>query len=212
MNQREKTRILKLYNQISFPGSFSSTKKFRHSLRENANIEISERALKSILEDDLFHKMTRVRPKNPIQRPIVLNSVVVSAQVDTAFIQLRVPRTLAQRKQRYPFQKSEDVIINHNFILILDILSRFCYAKPIPKEVNKDTLKTALNKLFEEGMPKFNILKCDADPSLLKLKGFLANKSVFLFVKRHSAPLSFSTPTKKSMDFFTFIMHICIKK
>ena len=81
MNQREKTRILKLYHQISFPGSFSSAKKFRHSLRENASIEISERALKSILEDDLVHKMMRVRPKNPIQRPIVSNGVGVSARL-----------------------------------------------------------------------------------------------------------------------------------
>ena len=33
-------------------------------------------------------------------------------------------------------------------------------------------------------MPRFNVLKCDADPSLLKLKGFLAKKGVYLLVKR----------------------------
>ena len=81
MNQKEKHRILKLYNQISFPASFGSARKFRRSLRDHANIEISEKALNSILQEDLAHKMSRVKPKNPNQRSIVANSVGVSAQV-----------------------------------------------------------------------------------------------------------------------------------
>ena len=64
------------------------------------------------------------------------------------------------------------------------MLSRYCYAKPLPQEINPNTLKKVFNELFDEGMPKFNILKSDADPSLLKIKGFLSEKSVFLFVKR----------------------------
>ena len=38
--------------------------------------------------------------------------------------------------------------------------------------------------MLEEKMPKFNTLKCDADPSLLALKGYLAQQGIYLSVKR----------------------------
>ena len=54
--------------------------------------------------------------------------------------------------------------IKENFILILDVLSRYCYAKPLPQEINPNTLKKVFNELFDEGMPKFNILKSPCYP------------------------------------------------
>ncbi len=81
MNQREKNKIIRLYNKASFPASFSSPRKFRQSLRENADIDISERLLKSILQEDLAFRMSRIKPRNPVQHRVVSNSVGVSAQV-----------------------------------------------------------------------------------------------------------------------------------
>ena len=115
MNQREKNRILKLYNTPSYPGSFCSARKFRHSLLQNENINISEKALNAILQEDLVFKMTRVRPRNPNQRPIVANSVGVSAQVDTTFIELSLPKTKVGKKERYPFRKGKKTLKKISF-------------------------------------------------------------------------------------------------
>ena len=83
MNQKEKNKIIRLYNKLSFPASFSSPRKFKRSLLENEGIEIGERALRKILEDDLSYKLSKVKPRNPNRRQIVANSVGVSAQVFT---------------------------------------------------------------------------------------------------------------------------------
>ena len=85
MNQREKNRILWLYNRLSFPASFASVKKFKKSLLDNEGISITEYALKKILDKDLANKFSKVKPRNrnpeKKYRQIVADSVGVSAQV-----------------------------------------------------------------------------------------------------------------------------------
>ena len=82
---------------------------------QNENINISEKALNAILQEDLVFKMTRVRPRNPNQRPIVANSVGVSAQVDTTFIELSLPKTKVGKKERYPFRKGKKTLKKISF-------------------------------------------------------------------------------------------------
>ena len=89
-------------------------------------------------------------------------------QVDTGFIHNTIPRTLEEKKKN---PELKEKVKKFYFILILDVLSRYIYAKPLPEQINKTTLKKAFDELLEEKMPNFNVLKSDLDPSLLKIKG-----------------------------------------
>ena len=85
MNQREKNRIISFYNNPSYPASFSSPLKFKKSLKENSGIDVGIGELKKILQQDLAFKMSRIKPRNPVQQRVVANSVGVSAQVELLF-------------------------------------------------------------------------------------------------------------------------------
>ena len=100
---------------------------------------------------------------------------------------MRVPRTLEERKRN---PQGKDRVIKHFFILVVDCLSRFCYGKPLPEQINQNTLRKAFNEMFLEKMPNFNVLRCDADGSWWKIRGYLAQKGVFLFLKRGRRSLS----------------------
>ena len=118
-SQREIKKIRKYYSLPSFPASFTSTKKFRKALKDRLGIDIGIRELEDILYKDLAYQMSKVRPKNPTQRKIVANSVTVSAQVDTGFIHLKVPASLAEKNK-----EGAPKIVDHKFLMVIDILSR----------------------------------------------------------------------------------------
>ena len=69
-------------------------------------------------------------------------------QVDTGFIHNTIPRTLAEKKKNPELKEKVK-----KFILILDVLSRYIYAKPLPEQINKTTLKKAFDELLEEKCP-----------------------------------------------------------
>ena len=83
MNQREKNYIISLYNNPSYPASFSLPLNFKKSLKENSGIDVGLGELKKILQQDLAFKMSRIKPCNPVQQRMVANSV--SAQVELLF-------------------------------------------------------------------------------------------------------------------------------
>ena len=152
--RRDVQKILKYYKSPFFPASFSSAKKFKHALKERLGIEIGLRELEDILDKHLSYEMSKVRRKNPNTRRIVSNGVTISGQVDTAFVHLKIPRTLAQ-KQKDPEGVSK--ILEYNFLMIIDVLSRYIYCAVLPKNINKDTLEEAFGKLLNgpQKMPRF---------------------------------------------------------
>ena len=67
-SHRDIRKILKYYRTPSFPGSFSSARKLRHALKERLGMEIGLRELEDILDKDLSHQMSKIRPLNPNKR------------------------------------------------------------------------------------------------------------------------------------------------
>ena len=64
MRQTQKNKILQLYKDISFPGSFSSPKRFSKELLIHKGIKISEREMRKLLHEDLMYQMSYIKPKN----------------------------------------------------------------------------------------------------------------------------------------------------
>ena len=108
VSRRDVRKILKAYKTPWFPGSYSSPQKFIKGVRERLRIDVGLRELKDILEKDLAFQMSKVKPLNPNKRRIVSNSVTVSAQIDTGFIHLKIPKTLKEKKKilRVPLRYS----------------------------------------------------------------------------------------------------------
>ena len=155
-SSREVTKILKSYRTPSFPGSFSLVQKFRHALRDRLGIDIQLGELKDILEKDLSYQMSKVRKKNPNQRCIVSNGVTISGQVDTCFINLKIPRNQAEKSKN---PNGSEKVLEYYFLMVIDVLSRFIYSAVLPKEINKKSLKKAFEVLLDgpQKMPRFEL-------------------------------------------------------
>ena len=153
-SRREIRKILRYYRTPSFPASFMAAKKFRHALKERLGIDIGLRELEDILEKDLSYQMSKVRGKNPNKRRIVSNGVTISAQVDTAFIHLKIPRNLAAQKKN---PKGSARILDYKFLATIDVMSRYIYCTSLPQKINKETLKQAFDVLLKgpQKMPRF---------------------------------------------------------
>ena len=67
----DEKRILRLWNSPSFPGSFTSARRFKEELKKHAGIEIGQKMLENILNKDLAYQMSRTRVKNPHKKRII---------------------------------------------------------------------------------------------------------------------------------------------
>ena len=80
--------------------------------------------------------------------------------VDIVHLDLKKILSLEERKlQGKSKNQNKHTTTNYKFLLVIDVMSRYLYATPLPKNVNKVTLKQAFEKLFKEGMPHFMILR-----------------------------------------------------
>ena len=73
------------------------------------------------------------------------------------------------------------------FMAVLDLHSRFLYTEIVPQgRVNRESIQLVFSRMFKyQNMPKFSILRCDKDRTMLSLKNnFFARHNILLMVKR----------------------------
>ena len=79
-------KILKHYYTASFPGSFQGVEVFRKSLKTNADISISHRALRRVLKSSLSYQVNIKKPKKFKTRALYSKGVYQESYTDPIFI------------------------------------------------------------------------------------------------------------------------------
>ena len=163
-----KKKILKKYYSLKFPGSYQGIAVFRKSLKDNANIDISHSALRRILKSSLPYQVNIVKPKKFKTRKLYSRGCWIESYCDPIFI---------------PY-KEDGKTKNFIALVVVDVHSRMCYATKLSR-VNPKILKLAFNRLFKDGMPKFDIIRVDRDKSLNKLANtYFAKQDILLLARR----------------------------
>ena len=147
LSRKEVKEIISHYRNPEFPGSFAGALKFKHALKEHLGINVKQRELQNILDKDLAYNMEKVKKKSIHNRRIVANGVGISAQIDVGRIHLKID----------PSKKGTSKTLDYYFLMVIDIMSRFIYCLELPVNINKNTLKSALETLLNgsQKMPRF---------------------------------------------------------
>ena len=82
--------------------------------------------------------------------------MTISGQVDTCFINLKIPRNQAEKSKN---PNGSEKVLEYYFLMVIDVLSRFIYSAVLPKEINKKSLKKAFEVLLDgpQKMPRFEL-------------------------------------------------------
>ena len=154
-----KKRILKNYYSLKYPGSFQGISVFRKSLKENSGIEIGYSALRRILKSSLPYQVNVVKPKKFPKRANYSQGVWIQAFCDPIFIPY-IPKT----KKNDQAQKYKNFLA----LIVVDVHSRYMYSTKLGS-INPEALKNGFTRLFNNGMPRFSVIRIDKDKSLNKL-------------------------------------------
>lgn len=153
--------ILKLWRDVDFEGSFSGVKTFQVLLKLNKNIDVSERRLYTILQNDPLFVMHQRGKKRISRRFYNLDYYGELVQSDLAFM-------FEHNKYKY-------------FVVVYDCFSGKVFAEAI-KDKTSDTVKHSLIRLlnkFETPITKF---ECDQGTEFNKFKQYCKeNNIIFKF-------------------------------
>ena len=162
-------KILKHYYTASFPGSFQGVEVFRKSLKTNADISISHRALRRVLKSSLSYQVNIKKPKKFKTRALYSKGVYQESYTDPIFI---------------PYQDGGQAK-RFMALIAVDAHSRMVYSTTLT-EVRPSALKAGFSRLFKNGMPEFPIIRCDRDASLNTLARPYFSKLGILLIPRRS--------------------------
>ena len=179
-------KVLHSYYDLQFPHSYGGLRSFFNAFREAyPRIKISFTAMKHILQSDVIYQTHKVRPSGFLDRSIYSLGTGIEAYIDTAAT--RFGETHA--KTMY-------------WLIAQDIFSKFCYTTYIPEgpKINTETMTKALQRLFRQGLPKFNIVRSDLDSVFAACKPLFAKRGSLLQVRRGEHFLSILDSTIKQFE------------
>ena len=76
------------------------------------------------------------------------------------FINVRTPLSLKEYRKIRNKSKKKRILgptTEHQFLLIIDVLSHYLYGCEIKGDVNETNLRNSFDQLFREGLPRFMV-------------------------------------------------------
>lgn len=135
----DEQRILSLWKDITFPGSFRGIKTFQALLKLDKNIDISEKDLLRILKKEPFYLIHQLKPTRFKTRPYITHNYGELIQADIA----------------YMFSDTPDQF--KYFLLVIDVFSAKLFVEVL-KNKDAKSVSNALENIFKRfGAPIFEI-------------------------------------------------------
>lgn len=157
--------ILNKYYSVRYPGSFSSIRTFKKALEEVDGIHISYGKLRKLLMSQEYYAQSIIKKSKFIRRHVICDAPQVSFEADIGFISN---------------SRDGSRII---FLLCVDQFSKKIFISVLPNTQTSE-IRKAFCRLFDQKHFPFSILRCDLEPSFLKLRPFFARNHVLLAPKR----------------------------
>lgn len=167
----DKERILKLWRDPNFQGSYTGIKTFQTLLKLNENIDISQKQLYEILKGDQLFVMHMRGKKTISRRHYNLDYYCELVQSDLAYM--------------FEFEGYK------YFVVVIDCYSGKVFAEAI-KDKTSDTVKKVLLKLinlFEYPITKF---ECDQGTEYSKFKQYCKENGIIFKYKYGSNKANFA--------------------
>lgn len=131
--------ILRLWKDISFPGSFRGLKTFQAVLKTDKNIDISEKKLLQIFRKEPLYLIHQIKPRKKETRPVITHNYGEIVQADLAYMFEDVPT-----KSKY-------------FLLLVDVYSQKIFVEIIDNKESQ-TVASALENIFKRfGAPIYQL-------------------------------------------------------
>lgn len=162
-------KLLKLWRDINFSGSYRGVKTFQILLKTDLNIDVSEKRLYNILKNDHIYLIHAKPKRNYLRRKFDLNSYGELIQSDIAYM-------FEYESFKY-------------FLVIIDCFSNKIYAKALKDKTSQSVLECfksllakfkfdTVTKLETDQGTEFNLIKkyCKENNIIFKYK-YGANKA-----------------------------------
>lgn len=162
MKRSLKKKLIRLYQDISFPNAFSDIRKFQKSLRELKGITVSYRQLLSLLRSDIFYQTSVIKASKHARRKVVADGANILVTCDIIYVNHDGKQNL--------------------IIFVLDIFSRILRARIIQNR-KLTTIKNAFFRMYGQKLP-FSVIIVDKETAFVHLKKYFNNKQVLLWLKR----------------------------
>ena len=179
-------KVLKSYYDLEFSHSYGGLRSFFNAFREAyPRIKISFKEMKHVLQSEILYQTHKSRPSPILDRAIYSLGTGIECYIDTAFT-------------RYGDTHEKTLY----WLIAQDIFSKFCYTTCIPEgpKINTESMTRALKRLFRQGLPKFNIVRCDLDSVFAACKPLFAKRGTLLQVRRGKHYLSILDSTIKQFE------------
>ena len=160
-----KRKIIKLYHTLAYPGSFGGLKTFKQSLKDNSNIDISEKELRKIMYSSELYATSVKRPQNFLTRKIVAEGGNIEATADVGYLKAKTRM--------------------HHILVVVDIFTKMVHATLL-RTLQGESIRKAMKQLFPDKFP-FSILRTDNDTAFNKIRPFFNKEKVLLIFKNTRA-------------------------
>ncbi len=163
VNMEEENKIMQLWRNPNFSGSYSGLANFQTCLKNEKNIDISRNKLLTILNKDRDYALEMRKVTRKInRRPMNIHGYGNLFQADLG--------------QLYTFSNFT------YFLLCIDVYSRriFC-RKLMSKKANE--VQKAFKSIFLEANVSPEKLETDQGPEFTSLKTFFASENIFFKIK-----------------------------
>jgi len=135
----DEKEILKLYRDISFPGSFRGLKTFQAVLKSDKDIDIPEYRLRRILQKEPIYLMHQLKPFKIKRRPVITHNYGEIVQADVAFM-------FGDNNKKPSY-----------FLLLIDVYSNKIFVEVLQNKEGT-TVAKALEEIFKRfGAPIYEI-------------------------------------------------------
>ena len=150
-------KILELWRDPNFSGSYRGIKTFQILLKTDLNIDVSQKKLYSVLKKDKNYIMHQKPVRNFERRHYDVNFYGELCQMDLAVM----------------FNYSNFVY----FLLLIDCFSLKMFAKPL-KSKSSPTVSKALEEIFEEFGAPIHVLQSDRGKEFIGCKELFRKKNI----------------------------------
>lgn len=158
-------KILELYKDINFPGSFSGVKVFQQYLKTELDESVSEKQLYRLLKSDPLYVTHLKAVRHFPRRPYFVSSFGQLCQCDLAFMA--------------PFNHFQ------YFLLLIDVFSRHIYVEPL-KNKNGPSVESALKRIFSKFQTPISCLETDSGGEFIYCKPLFKKLRIRFRTKTHS--------------------------
>ena len=150
-------RILELWRDPNFSGSYRGIKTFQILLKTDLDIDVSQKRLYAVLKQDKNYIMHQKPVRNFERRHYDVNYYGELCQMDLAVM----------------FNYSNFVY----FLLLIDCFSFKMFAKPL-KNKSSSTVSKALEEIFEEFGAPIHVLQSDRGKEFIGCKSLFLNRKI----------------------------------